>query len=76
MKSPAAAGLVAGIVAASLAMLSACESRQSAAAPAQPTTTNTDSGDVDPEDPKAGLNTRRPDSATDVKPEADGQKAP
>ena len=57
-------------------MLSACGSPQPAAAPAQPTNTNTDSGDVNPEDPKAGLNTHRPDSATDVKPEADGQNTP
>jgi hypothetical protein len=74
MKSPAAAGLVAGIVAVSLVTLSACGSHQQAAAPPAPTSTNTDSGDVDPRDPKAGLNTQRPDSVTDVKPEAGGQK--
>jgi len=37
-------------------------------APAAPTATNPDAGDVNPEDPKAGLNTNRPDSSEDVKP--------
>lgn len=75
MKYPVTAGLAAGIAAASLATLSACGKDRAADASAPPaqTNTNTNAGDVNPEDPAAGLNTRRPDSATDVKPEAGGQ---
>lgn len=65
--------VTAGVLAALLAAMGACAPRQPDAA------TNTapapdNSGDVNPEDPKAGTNTNRPDSIGDVKPEADGAK--
>jgi len=61
-------------VAALFAMLtiaSACGPSQRAST--TPAPAPADAGKVDPEDPKAGLNTQRPDSIKDVKPEAGGQ---
>jgi len=55
-----------------MAIVGACGPSNDAAtkAPAAATSTNTDSGDVNPQDPKAGLNTNRPDGDKDVKPES------
>jgi len=41
-----------------------------------PEPTNSSASRIDPEDPQAGTNTRRPDSIKDVKPGADGNSAP
>ena len=62
----AAALLAVGIV-----IVGACGPSDDAStkAPLAPTSTNTNSGDVNPADPKAGLNTNRPDSSKDVKPD-------
>ena len=59
----------AALISVGMAIVGACGPSDDAAtkAPAAATSTNTNSGDVNPADPKAGLNTNRPDSAKDVK---------
>jgi len=61
------------VVVASLAVLSACSQRTPTGTPPSnsPEPSNsTGAARVDPEEPKAGTNTNRPDSIKDVKPEA------
>jgi len=67
--------LIAGALVVTLAVLGACDSR-STPPPASPEPSNTGAGRVDPEDPKAGTNTNRPDSIKDVKPGSDSGAPP
>jgi hypothetical protein len=60
--------VTAGILIIALGVLSGCGEKPEPTPSSIPTTTDTGSARVDPEDPKAGLNTNRPDSMKDVKP--------
>ena len=64
-----------GVLVVSMALLGACGSG-STPPPASPEPSNTNAGRVDPEDPKAGTNTNRPDSIKDVKPGSDSGAPP
>jgi len=61
-----------GMLLVSLALLGGCGpgSPGGNPPPSSPEPSNTGTGRVDPEDPKAGTNTNRPDSIKDIKPEA------
>jgi hypothetical protein len=60
--------MTAGILGMVLSVLGGCGEKPEPTPGSVPTTSGTDAGRVDPEDPKAGLNTNRPDSMKDVKP--------
>lgn len=64
--------IITGFLIVSLALMSACGSKNPGGNPpsTSPEPSNTNTGRLDPEDPKAGTNTNRPDSIKDVKPDA------
>jgi hypothetical protein len=67
--------IASGMLVLALSALGACAQKQPSSS-TTPAPAPTDSAKVDPEDPKAGTNTARPDSIKDVKPEADSGKTP
>ena len=71
--------IAASVVAASLLALGACSQRTPSGAPPSNSpepSNNTGAARVDPEEPKAGTNTNRPDSIKDVKPGSDSGANP
>jgi len=65
--------IAASVVAALLLALGACSQRTPSGTPPSNSpepSNNTGANRVDPEEPKAGTNTNRPDSIKDVKPES------
>jgi hypothetical protein len=64
-----------GMLVALLAAVGACTREKPDAASTSPASSKTGSDRLDPEDPKAGMNTSRPDSMKDVKPDPAPGKA-